>query len=255
MFENLKAGWNACEHSAKDGSTLLYQIHMPDSLEDGKQYPLIVYMHGAGSKSDDNTHIYSPFSHFLRNFESGEYRNRAILLAPCCPKSGRWVQCRDWKQTILDHTVEPTVQMQAVIEILDTVTVELPIDTKRLYIHGNSMGAHATWELLSRFPGRFAAAVPGCGGGDPRMAHKKLDTAIWIFHGDADQTVPYECSVIMNDALTAAGHKNFKFTTFPGAGHGISKNIADSPDLWNGCLNKVYRTKNPRITGIFCSIL
>lgn len=63
------------------------------------------------------------------------------------------------------------------------------------------------------------------------MVHKKLDTAIWIFHGDADSTVPYEGSVIMNDALKAAGHKNFKFTTFSGAGHGISKLIADTDGL------------------------
>ena len=230
MFENLKSGWNACEYIA-DGNKLFYQIHMPDALEEGKDYPLILYMHGAGSKADDNSHIYSRFADFLRKFESGEYRNKAILLAPGCPKNGRWVPNRDPGQTVLDHTLEPTEQMKAVIGILDMCVSSLPIDEKRLYIHGNSMGAHATWELLSRFPGRFAAAVPGCGGGDPTMAHKKLDTAIWIFHGDADATVPYECSVIMNDALTKVGHKKFKFTTFHGAGHGISKMIAETDGL------------------------
>ena len=231
MFENLNAGWNPLKYESKDGNSLFYQIHMPEKLEEGKVYPLILYMHGAGSKADDNSHINSRYADFLRNFEVGEYKNKAILLAPGCPKSGRWVPARDPKQTVLDHTLEPTVQMQCVIGILETVTKKLPIDKKRLYIHGNSMGAHATWELLSRFPGRFAAAVPGCGGGDPRMANKKLDTAIWIFHGDADSTVPYECSVIMNDALIAAGHKDFKFTTFHGAGHGISKMIADTDGL------------------------
>lgn len=231
MFESLNAGWNPCETKDIEGNTFYYQLHMPKKLEGGKLYPLIIYMHGAGSKADDNSHINSRFADFLRNFENGEYKEKAILLAPGCPKSGRWVQVRDWSQTTLDHTVEPTVQMQAVIDVLNKVESELPIDKKRMYIHGNSMGAHATWELLSRFPGRFAAAIPGCGGGDPTMAERKLDTAIWIFHGDADSTVPYECSVIMNDALTKAGHKNFKFTTFPGAGHGISKMIADYPGL------------------------
>ena len=62
------------------------------------------------------------------------------------------MQNRDPKQTVLDHTVEPTVQMKAVIDILDMVISALPIDEKRIYIHGNSMGAFATWELLSRFP-------------------------------------------------------------------------------------------------------
>lgn len=231
MFKNLNAGWNPCETKDVEGNTFYFQIHMPQELEDGKVYPLIIYMHGAGSKADDNSHINSRFADFLRNFEKGEYKEKAILLAPGCPKSGRWVQCRDWQQTTLDHTVEPTVQMQAVIDVLENVEKELPIDKKRIYIHGNSMGAHATWELLSRFPGRFAAAIPGCGGGDPTMVHKKLGTAIWFFHGDADATVPYECSVIMNNALINAGHQKFAFTTFPGAGHGISKLIADYPGL------------------------
>lgn len=238
MFKNLNAGWNPCKYESENGNSLFYQIHMPDTLEEGKEYPLIVYMHGAGSKADDNLHIYSRFADFLRNFENGEYKNKAILLAPGCPKSGRWVPVRDWSQTTLDHTAAPTAQMQAVMEILDVVTDNLPIDKKRLYLHGNSMGAHATWELLSLFPDRFAAAVPGCGAGDPKMACKKLNTAIWIFHGDADATVPYECSVIMSDALTAAGHKNFKFTTFPGAGHGISKMIADTEGLMEWMFNQ-----------------
>lgn len=231
MLYSLKAGWNPCEYNGENGNKLFYQLHMPENLEKGTNYPLIIYMHGAGSKADDNSHIHSRFADFLRKYEKSEYKDRSILLAPGCPKNGRWVSCRDWSQTTMDHTVAPTAQMQAVIEILDMIVKELPIDEKRIYIHGNSMGAHATWELLSRFPGRFAAAIPGCGAGDPKMAHKKLDTAIWIFHGNADATVPYECSVIMSDALEKAGHKNWKFTTFDGAGHGISKLIADSEGL------------------------
>lgn len=238
MFNSLKMGWNALQYNSANGNSLFYQIHMPETLEEGKLYPLILYMHGAGSKADDNSHIYSRYADFLRNFEVGEYRNKAILLAPGCPKNGGWVQKREPNRLTLDHTVAPTVQMQAVIDILDIVTENLPIDVKRIYIHGNSMGAHATWELLSRFPKRFAAAIPGCGAGDPNMAHKKLDTAIWIFHGDADATVPYESSAIMNDALEAAGHKMFKFTTFNGAGHGISKKIADTEGLMEWMFDK-----------------
>ncbi len=41
----------------------------------------------------------------------------------------------------------------------------------------------------------------------------------YIIHGDADPTVPYSQSVILQEALQQAGVKN-KFTTVPGGGHG-----------------------------------
>ena len=133
-FDSLNAGWNPLEHISNDGNKLYYQIHMPSALEDGKEYPLIIYMHGAGSKADDNSHINSRFADFLRNFEKGEYKEKAILLAPGCPKSGSWVQKREPSQVTLDHTLEPTVQMKAVIEILENIENNLPVDKKRFYI-------------------------------------------------------------------------------------------------------------------------
>ena len=232
MFENLTTGWNAREYAAKDGSTLQYQLHMPKDYDPGRKYPLIVYMHGAGSKCNDNSHIYTPYAKFLRNFETGIYRDEAILLAPCCPKEGSWVQKRERPQTTLDFTVAPTVQMQAVMELLEIVQDALSIDASRLYLQGNSMGAHATWELLSRFPGRFAAAIPAAGAGDPSFAAKLQGTAIWIFHGDADGVVPYTCSVLMHEALLAAGRTDVRFTTLPGAGHNIWPALADTEGLY-----------------------
>lgn len=232
MFENLNAGWNAGSFSTKDGSVLLYQLHMPENYDTDRKYPLILYMHGAGSRCSDNSHIHSRHAKFLRNFESGKYRDEAILLAPCCPKEGNWVQKRERPQTTLDFTVAPTVQMQAVIELLDAVQGALPIDVSRLYLQGNSMGAHATWELITRFPGRFAAAMPAAGAGDPRFAAELGGTAIWIFHGNADPVVPYTCSVLMHEALLAAGRTDVKFTTFDGADHNIWPLLADTEGVY-----------------------
>lgn len=236
MFTDLLAGWNPREYTAADGSVLQFQIHMPSVMEVGKKYPLLVYMHGAGSKRDDNTHIHSPHAHFLRRFECSEEREQVILLAPGCPRNGGWVQHRDKPQTEFSFDIAPTVQMQAVMELLDRTVAELPIDEKRLYLHGGSMGAHATWELLARFPDRFAAAIPMCGCGDPSAAVKKLATAIWIFHGDADELVPYECSVKMHAALLAAGHTNVRFTTVEGGTHGIGRAVTDTEGLMDWLL-------------------
>ena len=232
MFNNLNSGWNALSYKAKDGSTLLYQLHIPEKYSEEKKYPLILYMHGAGSRCSDNSHIYAPHAKFLRNFESGAYKNEALMLAPCCPKDGSWVQNRERTQTTLNFTLAPTVQMQAVIELLELVQSDLSVDTKRLYLQGNSMGAHATWELLSRFPGRFAAAIPAAGAGDTNFASKLKDTPVWIFHGTADTIVPYECSVLMYEALRKAGSTEVLFTDLDGLGHGIWPAMADTEGLY-----------------------
>ena len=44
----------------------------------------------------------------------------------------------------------------------------LRIDPTRVYVTGLSMGGYGTWRLVAAHPERFAAAVPICGGGEPR---------------------------------------------------------------------------------------
>ena len=58
------------------------------------------------------------------------------------------------------------------------------IDAKRVYVMGLSMGGYGTWDAVQRYPGRFAAAVPICGGGDAQGAKVMKNTPIWAFHGN-----------------------------------------------------------------------
>ena len=51
-----------------------------------------------------------------------------------------------------------------VIELIEYLIKEKNIDTDRIYIAGLSMGGYGTFELVSRRPDLFAAAVPICGG-------------------------------------------------------------------------------------------
>ena len=96
-----------------------------------------------------------------------------------------------------------------------------------------SMGGFAVWDLLARNPGVFAAAIPVAAAGDPTTVSTMGKTAIWIFHGTADEAVPYQSAVNMHDALTAIGRTDVKFTTFEGAGHGIWSKTADTEGLFD----------------------
>lgn len=232
-FKNLKAGWTSLVYPTDEGIELMYQIYMPKNYDESKEYPCILYMHSAGVRCDDNSHIYANEAKFLRNFEKSEYSKDTIIIAPCCPKTEKWVPATTWKEITYDFVnTKPATYMKAVTELFGAAREKLAIDDSRLYLYGMSMGGFATWDLLARNPDTFAAAIPVAGAGDPSIASKIGKTAIWIFHGTADETVPVASGQAMYDALIAAGRTDIKYTLFEGAGHGIWSKTADTEGLF-----------------------
>ena len=93
------------------------------------------------------------------------------------------------------------------------------------------MGGFATWELLQREGAKFAAAVPVCGGADLDYAPKLTHIPIWVFHGDADNTVPVTRSRDIVKSITEAGGHP-KYTELAGVGHGAWVNTYNDPKVW-----------------------
>jgi len=92
------------------------------------------------------------------------------------------------------------------------------------------MGGYGTWDAVQRYPGRFAAAVPICGGGDVQGAEAMKNTPIWAFHGDKDHAVPVDRSRQMVEALKKVDG-NIQYTEYPGAGHGIWNTVFATEEM------------------------
>jgi|SRR5882757_6340983 len=122
--------------------------------------------------------------------------------------------------------------MGLAMKLLDKSIAENPVDTKRIYVTGLSMGGFATWEILQREPGKFAAAIPVCGGGDPAFVGKLAKVPIWIFHGSADGTVPPKRSRDMVAALTTVGGHPV-YTEYTGAGHDVWGQTYSDIKVWD----------------------
>jgi predicted peptidase len=118
-----------------------------------------------------------------------------------------------------------------VLEIIETLKNEFSIDTKRLYITGQSMGGFGTYAFITRHPGMFTAAVAVCGRGDPAEAKYIAKMPIWIFHGDKDTLVPVDYSRDMVEALKKAGG-NPKYTEYKGVGHNSWDRAYATDELW-----------------------
>lgn len=193
-----------------------YRLLQPVRIEPGRKYPLVVFLHGAGERGTDNVKqlLYLP-----ERMAADEYREKypCFVLAPQCRPENRWVEV-PWDAVESSPFGPAGDQMQVVLGVLDELERSLPVDRRRLYLTGLSMGGYGCWDLAIRFAERFAAVVPICGGGDESQARQLVTLPIWAFHGEADPAVPVDRSRRMIAALRAAGGSP-KYTELEGGGH------------------------------------
>lgn len=204
-----------------------YRLLKPDHIEPGKQYPVALFLHGAGERGSDNTLqlLYLP-----ELMASDAYRAQypCFLIAPQCPKDRKWVDV-NWSDKDSTPSPELNAEGRAVIGMLDEVERSFPVDRKREYLTGLSMGGYGTWALAEAFPNRFAAVVPICGGGDPQRASRLAGVPIWAVHGADDKAVPVERSRKMIEAIRQAGGHP-RYTEYPGVGHNSWTPAYTDPD-------------------------
>ncbi len=196
--------YEAVVFKASSGETLPYRLLKPEPQPSGAKVPLVLFFHGAGERGSDNT---SQLRHGAPLFAKPEVQKAypAYVMAPQCPLDHLWVDL-DWSTDSGTQPAQPSGPMRLVLAALDELLTQYPdIDQDRIYVTGLSMGGFATWDLITRFPDRFAAGVPVCGGGDAKRAVQAKNVAVWAFHGEADPTVKVGRTRAMIDPLRDAG--------------------------------------------------
>lgn len=208
---------------------LPYRLLKPKSVEEGQQYPLAIFLHGAGERGTDNA---IQLVHGMNDFASDAIMDKypAFVIAPQCPAERKWVEV-DW--TLESHTIpaEPSLPLAATFALIDQFLAEQPVDSSRVYITGLSMGGYGAWDALARQPELFAAAAPICGGGDPATAGRFKHVPIWAFHGELDTAVKPKRSREMIEALREAGGEP-KYTEYKEVGHNSWTQTYADPALY-----------------------
>jgi predicted peptidase len=202
------------------GKVLRYRLLRPDNYDAKKSYPLVLLLHGAGERGNDNE---KQLKWGVPQFTSAANRQKypCFLVVPQCPDNMRWVEV-DWGAAAHQQPAAPSEPMRLTLELMDALPKEFSIDPKRIYVTGLSMGGFGTWDICARRPELFAAAVPICGGADEATAAKIAKVPQWIFHGDKDGVVKPSRSRNMVEALKKAGGTP-KYSELPNVGH----------DAWN----------------------
>jgi predicted peptidase len=186
-------------------TTLPYHVFIPDNYDPLVHYPLVLCLHGAGERGDNDEAVRKNHMATVWALDSSQMKWPCIIVVPQCPISQSWIYA-DWSQ--YTYRVDNTPigdELRTVVDILDSLEREFSVDTDRVYITGLSMGGAGTWDMIARYPTMFAAAVPMCGIGDTTKADVMRRIPIWDFHGKADATVNVQCSRNMIAAIERTG--------------------------------------------------
>jgi len=208
---------------------LPYRLLRPLAVKAGMQYPLVVFLHGAGERGMDNER---QLTHGVPQFLTTANREKypCFLIAAQCPAGQRWVEV-DWGSESHVQPKEPSEPARLMLELIDQAIGELPIDPDRVYVTGLSMGGFGAWDLMARRPDLIAAAAIVCGGADEATAEKIKHIPVWVFHGAKDTAVQPARSRRMAAALEKAGGKP-RYTEYADVGHHSWECAYGDPDLF-----------------------
>lgn len=192
-----------------------YLVYVPKDFNLQENYPLLIFLHGAGERGDD-LNVLKVHS-VPKICDDENVSHRAIIVSPQCKSDRTW-----------------TSQTEKLRAFIDEIVKKYPVDVNAISLTGVSMGGFGTWQMIMDYPSLFSAAAPICGGG---MAWRVYDTILnlplRIFHGEADDAVDVFYSKDMYRALKKYNAKNAELFLYPGVGH----------DVWNIAYEKTELIK------------
>lgn len=189
-----------------------YLLQIPATYNEKKttRWPVIIFLHGVGGRGSDLNKVKNEG---LAAIASRNLNFPYIVVSPQC-KDNQW-----WDVQGLEAVYADVVKLYNV-------------DTNRIYITGLSMGGYGTWDWASSAPGKFAAAVPICGGGAVSKACALKNLPVWAFHNADDPTVNVNQSREMVKAVKDCGGTLIKYTENPTGGHDAWTKAYNDPALY-----------------------
>ena len=201
----------------------------PAEAKKGSKLPVLIYLHGAGGVGNDLGKIRGQARRVvsgIRKFRKGP----CLVVAPQCLRNtpaGRGTWTPEDLDVFLEH-----------------VKATLPVDEKRIYVTGNSMGGYGCWVWGGHSPAHFAAIVPvvgGIGRGGPKAVTDNLakwaanlaKVPVYAFAGARDRVVPAERSERMIAAIRKAGGKQAKIKVYPEEGHGAGRLVFSTKEMYD----------------------
>jgi len=212
------------------GIVYRFQVYLPEDWrrDDQKKWPIILFLHGRAERGSEG--MWQTQIGIAEAVRDHPDRWPFVIVMPQCPLNAHWT--------------DPPI-LELAMAALDRESAEFHGDPARTYLTGLSMGGYGAWELAKVHPRRWAAIAIAASGvfwsyEPDRWQQANLlpaeyaravgHTPVWLFHGSLDTTVVPRQSVLMFDALKAAGG-NVRFWLYQGLLHDCWTRAYDEPDL------------------------
>ena len=180
--------------------TTRYRLFTPDGALNAngtaaKKMPLIVFLHGGGQGTENETHLKFQ-NNTIFSWPENQAKYPSYVLSP----AGTW----------------SVANRQDVKAMIDQMVNAGKVDPNRIYVTGYSMGGGGTWNILQDYPDLFACAAPICAASgltSAANAQKFADFPIWCFVTTGD---PLCWSTVMSNHNNYSRYLNdYKLTIFP----------------------------------------
>ncbi len=155
-----------------------YNLYTPKNMEAGKVYPLVMFIHDAGPCGPDPK-ITLAQGHGAISFATPAWQaeHPCFVLAP---QIDRHVHLTNDDSTC-------SKELYDIKALVDYIAANNPVDSKRIYTTGQSMGCMASCEMNILWPDFFAASLLVAGQWDAqRMADAYNGNKYWILVSEHD---------------------------------------------------------------------
>jgi dipeptidyl aminopeptidase/acylaminoacyl peptidase len=247
--------WNAPKFVSiptRDEKYVRSKIYVPAGHDPKKQYPMVVFVHGAGYLQN----TINGWNNYYREFMFNQLLTQKGYVVLDIDYRGSAGYGRDWRTDVYDFLGGK--DMDDHVDAIDFMVKNYGVDQKRIGVYGGSYGGFMAGMLAMRAPERIAAAAalrpvfdwknyyassPGYTAqrlgfpdknpeaykrSSPISYADKLERPLLILHGMSDDNVHVQDSVQLMEKLVRLGKTQyFEAMLYPSENHGFVR-----PESW-----------------------
>jgi predicted peptidase len=162
-------------HDPETGDTLPYNLFLPRGREHGRAYPLVLFMHDAGSTGDDPlTTLRQGLGATVWAQPDNQAEQPCLVLAP------------QYSTVIVNDASEASSALETTVHLVGEIARQHNVDRRRIYATGQSGGAMMAIAINIAHPDLFAASLIVAGQWDPEKSIPLTAQRLWIVVSEGD---------------------------------------------------------------------